>query len=88
MKKYFYTIFVIGIFFTGFMFPQSKGHLVIIGGVQTHQIIERFVELAGGCNAKIIVIPNAGSEPVRWSNEQVNEFKELGANADYLLFTR
>lgn len=67
---------------------QTKGKLVIIGGVQTKEIVKKFVELAGGNDAKIIVIPNAGSEPVKWSKVQVEEFEELGAKADYLLFTR
>ncbi len=67
---------------------QTKGKLVIVGGEQTIEIVKKYVELAGGSDAKIIVIPNAGSEPVKWSNVQVDEFNELGAKADYLLFTR
>lgn len=67
---------------------QTKGKLVIVGGVQTTEIVKKFVELAGGGDAKIIVIPNAGSEPVKWSEVQVKEFEEFGAKADYLLFTR
>ena len=50
--------------------------------------MKKFVELAGGSKAKIIIIPNAGSYPVESSLEQVEEFKELGAFSDYLLFTR
>ncbi|HRI45625.1 MAG TPA: cyanophycinase [Ignavibacteriaceae bacterium] len=69
-------------------FPQNKGKLVIVGGVQVKSIMKKFVELAGGANSKIIIIPNAGSEPVENSIEQVKEFKELGGNADYLIFTR
>jgi len=68
--------------------PQTKGHLVIVGGVQTKDIITKFVELAGGENARIIIIPNAGSNPAYWSEVQVKEFAELGAKADYLLFSR
>ncbi|HQJ47285.1 MAG TPA: cyanophycinase, partial [Ignavibacteriaceae bacterium] len=67
---------------------QTKGKLVIIGGVQTSEIVKKYVELAGGENARIIAIPNAGSDPVYWSKEQVKEFTDLGAQADYLLFTR
>jgi cyanophycinase len=69
-------------------FTQTKGKLVIVGGAQTSEIVKKFVELAGGHDAKIIVIPNAGSEPVKWSKVQVEEFEEFGAKADYLLFTR
>jgi cyanophycinase len=68
--------------------PQTKGHLVIVGGVQTKDIMAKFVELAGGENARIIIIPNAGSNPAYWSEVQVKEFAELGAKADYLLFSR
>jgi cyanophycinase len=68
--------------------PQTKGHLVIVGGVQTKDIITKFVELAGGENARIIIIPNAGSNPAYWSEVQVKEFAELGAKSDYLLFSR
>ena len=67
---------------------QTKGKLVIVGGVQTIEIVKKYVELAGGCDAKIIVIPNAGSEPKYWSEVQVEEFTDLGAQAEYLLFTR
>ena len=67
---------------------QTKGKLVIVGGVQTIEIVKKYVELAGGCDAKIIVIPNAGSEPKYWSEVQVKEFTDLGAQAEYLLFTR
>ncbi|MCB0742310.1 MAG: cyanophycinase [Ignavibacteriae bacterium] len=87
MKKYLFALVTIT-FYVINLHGQSKGNLVIVGGVQTHEIVKKFVELAGGCDAKIMVIPNAGSDPIRWSTEQVNEFKELGANADYLLFTR
>jgi cyanophycinase len=69
-------------------FAQTKGKLVIVGGAQTDEIVTKFVELAGGTKAKIIVIPNAGSNPVKWSKVQVEEFEELGAKADYILFTR
>jgi cyanophycinase len=69
-------------------FAQTKGKLVIVGGVQTDEIVAKFVELAGGTKAKIIVIPNAGSNPVKWSKVQVEEFEELDAKADYILFTR
>lgn len=69
-------------------YTQSKGHLVIIGGVQTKDIIAKFVELAGGKDARIIIIPNAGSEPIENSEIQQKEFSELGAQSDYILFSR
>ena len=88
MKKIFNILLVFIFVLTVQGFPQTKGKLVIVGGVQTDEIVAKFVELAGGTDAKIIVIPNAGSNPVKWSKVQVQEFKELGAEADYLMFTR
>lgn len=70
------------------LFSQSKGHLVIIGGVHTQETSKKFIQLAGGENARIIIIPNAGSNPVYNSELHKKEFEELGAKADYLLFTR
>lgn len=88
MKKLFNILLVFIFVLTVQGFSQSKGKLVIVGGVQTSEIVKKYVELSGGTDARIIVIPNAGSEPVRWSKVQVEEFEEFGAKADYLLFTR
>ena len=88
MKKIFCSIFILFLLFAYQNFSQTKGKLVIVGGAQTSEIVKKYVELAGGRDAKIIVIPNAGSEPVKWSKVQVEEFEEFGAKADYLLFTR
>ena len=88
MKKIFYSIFILMLIFSVQSFTQTKGKLVIVGGVQTEDIVKKFVELAGGTNAKIIIIPNAGSNPLKWSKVQVEEFAEFGAKSDYLLFTK
>jgi cyanophycinase len=88
MKKIFNTLVVLIFILTIHGFSQTKGKLVIVGGVQTSEIVKKYVELAGGSDARIIVVPNAGSEPVKWSKVQVEEFEEFGAKADYLLFTR
>ena len=88
MKKLFNILLVFIFVLTVQGFSQTKGKLVIVGGAQTSEIVKKFIELAGGTNARIIVIPNAGSEPVKWSKVQVEEFEEFGAKADYLLFTR
>ena len=88
MKNLFYLLLVFVLFFSAQSFSQTKGKLVIVGGEQTSEIVKKYVELAGGSQAKIIVIPNAGSEPVKWSKVQVKEFEEFGAKADFLLFNR
>ena len=43
-------------------YGPAKGTLVIVGGGSTDStgIVERFIELAGGANAKIVVVPTAG----------------------------
>lgn len=43
-------------------YGPAKGTLVIVGGGSTDStgIVEKFVELAGGPNAKIVVVPTAG----------------------------
>jgi len=88
MKKLLLFILAIILISINANLAQTKGKLVIVGGEQTNDIVKKYVELAGGCDAKIIVIPNAGSEPKYWSEVQVEEFTDLGAQAEYLLFTR
>ena len=88
MKKFIYSFIVLFFVFFQQNFSQTKGHLLIIGGVQTPEIEKKFVELAGGSDARIIIIPNAGSEPKLNSEIEQKRFIELGAKADYILFTR
>lgn len=88
MKKLFYSIIILIFVFFQQNFSQTKGHLLIIGGVQTPEIEKKFVELAGGPDARIIIIPNAGSEPKLNSEIEQKTFNSLGAKADYILFTR
>lgn len=88
MKKLFYLILVLIFGISLQSFSQTKGKLVIVGGAQTREIEKKFVELAGGSDARIIIIPNAGSEPKLNSEIEQKRFIELGAKADYILFTR
>ena len=88
MKKLFYSIIILIFVFFQQNFSQTKGHLLIIGGVQIPEIEKKFVELAGGPDARIIIIPNAGSEPKLNSEIEQKTFNSLGAKADYILFTR
>jgi cyanophycinase len=68
----------------------ARGALVIVGGaMQDQAIMERFLELAGGFEAPIVVIPTAGSQ------DQYDEYfpggrrwKELGAKDVTVLHTR
>lgn len=69
---------------------NAQGHLVIIGGGdKPGKIIEKIIQLSGGENAKIIVIPNASSEQLESANYQVDEFKSFGAkNVEPIFFNK
>jgi len=69
---------------------STKGHLVIIGGGdKTKEIMQKIVDFAGGVDAKIIIIPNASSDPLESALYNQEEFKNLGCkNVDYLMFNR
>jgi cyanophycinase len=90
MKKYLLLSFIITLIFNLSISPQNKGHLVIIGGGdKPTYILQKIVDLAGGTNSKIIVIPNASSEPLESALYNVEEFITLGcSNVDYIMFNR
>ncbi len=88
MRKLLLSLFLIVFLIPSAIHSEEKGKLVIIGGVQTPDIEKKFVEIAGGPNARIIIIPNAGSEPKLNSEIEQKTFNNLGAKADYILFTR
>ena len=51
--------------------------------------MQKIVDYAGGPNSKIIVIPNASSDPKESAEYNVEEFKNLGCtNVDYIMFSR
>lgn len=89
MKKSLLSVFII-FFLANPIFSQEKGHLVIIGGGEkTTEIMQRIVELAGGINSKIVVIPNASSYPEEAAISTIKQFNNIGyTNIDYILFTR
>ena len=69
--------------------PVAKGHLFIIGGGErTPQLLERFITLAGGANAKILVVPFASEYTEEMGSSQAEEFRNLGSQADYVLFEK
>ncbi len=72
----------------------EKGHLVIAGGGKLggSGILEKFVELAGGKKAEIVVIPTAGTDmyiAMPKLEEQLRRmFLDLGAAMVYVIHTR
>lgn len=71
-------------------FPVAKGNLVIVGGAMRDPVIvKRFLEMAGGNDAPIVVIPTAGAEEKydqTWTGLQ--QFREAGATKLTVLHTR
>lgn len=65
-------------------YGPAKGTLVIVGGGATEGtgIMERFIELAGGANAKIVVVPTAGGN--RNQDGTVRPYKEEEVIASWL----
>ena len=59
----------------------AKGSLVIVGGnIQDLSILRRFIDLAGGPDVPIVVIPTAGGAPdydQYWSGLKI--FRDAGA---------
>ncbi|MFO7526037.1 MAG: cyanophycinase [Ignavibacteriaceae bacterium] len=92
MKNFLLCISILLLVFVdeGCFAQSSKGHLVIIGGGKRHDyIMQKIVDLAGGKDARMIVIPNASSEPLETAQRQSNELKEYGiASSDFLIFTK
>jgi len=68
----------------------TKGHLVIIGGGdKPDYMIRKIVELAGGENSKIVIVPMASAEPVETAVYQRDQFIEYGAaDVSYIYCSR
>ena len=59
---------------------ENKGHLMIIGGGErTAEIMQATVALAGGADAKIVIIPQASGEPLETALYQQEDILTYGA---------
>ncbi|GIF17508.1 cyanophycinase [Actinoplanes tereljensis] len=58
---------------------SSHGRLLIIGGAAGPSLLARFVELAGGSRARIVVIATASSSPAAAETAHREAFTALGA---------
>ena len=65
-------------------YGPAKGALVIVGGggMDGTGIIEKFIELAGGANAKIVTVPTAGGN--RAEDGSIRQYKEEDRIASWL----
>src|SRR5713101_4511111 len=64
---------------------ENKGALVFAGGelrFDNCKVWKRFVELAGGQGAPVVVVPSAARDPVRSGLAAVQNLKNYGAKAD------
>jgi cyanophycinase len=90
MKRILLASFIFVLLFLSTIYSQGRGHLVIIGGGdKPSYIMQKIVDFAGGLDSKIVVIPNASSDPIGSGEYNVEEFENLGCtNVDYILFSR
>jgi cyanophycinase len=66
----------------------ENGSLVIVGGGRlTKEMWQRFVELAGGQQARIVCVPTAAENPSFGTNGTVRALKEAGAKIVTVLHT-
>jgi cyanophycinase len=57
------------------------GRLLLIGGAAGPALLQRFVNLAGGAGADIVVIATASRDPASQEVQYVDAFRRLGAGA-------
>lgn len=74
LKYFMFILFGCSIMFAG---NKPKGKLFIIGGGEKAYEMKKFVELAGGKEARIVIIPMAGATPIEDLNEEIEKFKKL-----------
>ena len=90
----FKTIFFILLVFVNFVVSAQdvgpkKGKLMIVGGGQANSLVEKFVEIAGGENAKIVGIPTAGNSEEFSDDWYFSKMvKEFGAKSVTVIHTR
>lgn len=74
------------LFSASFLEAQPKGHLLIIGGGErTDEIMQRFVELAGGASSTIVVFPMASGYAESVGINQSEQLKKLGVKRSFYL---
>lgn len=85
MKSKIITILVVLLFVE----LSAQGNLVIIGGGKRPvYVMQKFIELAGGADSKIVVIPNASGDAVDTGIYQVNQLKELGVKEALFVYAK
>lgn len=92
MRRFLIALFVVaGVGVDAQVHGPDKGSLVIVGGaMQDPAIVQRFIELAGGTEAPIVIIPTAGEADDEyhqfWSG--LKQWRDNGAKRLTVLHTR
>jgi cyanophycinase len=77
--KNLYKLLSLFILLAPVVISQPKGHLFIIGGGEAPKyMVDKFVELAGGADKKIVIFPMASSEPLESAIYHRDEFMNSG----------
>ena len=86
-----FVVAVLGMIFGAVSAAQlTRGRLFIIGGgKRPPEMMRQYLDFAGGPGrARIVVIPNASSQPETTGTEQAEQFKRLGAASSSCLYLR
>jgi cyanophycinase len=89
-RKYSLTLFVFLLAVSSLVVAQNKGNLFIIGGGErSSDMMKNFIQLAGGYNSNLLIIPNAGDDPLESALDKVKEFQTLGCKSiKYVVFDK
>jgi len=86
----FFSLLVSPLFSQNFTTGPKNGSLIVVGGGRLGEdILLKFMELAGGKDAPIVVIPTAsGAENITNENAGISKFKDIGVTNITVLHTR
>jgi cyanophycinase len=92
MKKFVLALVLFtGVSLAAYEHGPDKGTLVIVGGnMQDPAIVKRFIDLAGGPDAPIVIIPTASEDDEHYDNywSGLKQWRENGARNLTVLHTR
>lgn len=70
---------ILFLFFVVNMYAQPKGHLFIVGGGNCPKYMhDKYIELAGGTDKKIVILPMASSVPMESALDHKQELEKYG----------
>ena len=92
MRRLAFALIVLaGVSVAAYEHGPDKGTLVIVGGnMQDPAIVKRFIDLAGGPDAPIVIIPTAGEADDEYDNywSGLKQWREAGAKNLTVIHTR